>query len=74
MIEYLNSDYTCLIDGTKSIGAYVFMFAQGAIFHSSKPQPTVSVSKYEEEYMALVETKKEAIWCACFLKKLDTVV
>ncbi len=70
LIEYLDSDYISLIDGRKSIGAYAFRFARGAIFHLLKLQPTVSLSSCETEYMALVQTEKEEIWYACFLKEL----
>lgn len=70
IVGYSDSDYAGLIDGRKSTGAYVFMFAGGPISHSSKLQPTVSLSSCEAEYMALVETAKEAVWCARFLAEL----
>ncbi len=47
IVGYSDSDYAGLIDGRKSTGAYVFMFAGGPISHSSKLQPTVSLSSYE---------------------------
>lgn len=70
LIEYLDSDYISLIDRRKSTGAYAFRFARGAISHLLKLQPTVSLSSCETEYMVLVQTEKEAIWYACFLKEL----
>ncbi len=36
LIRYSDSDYADLIDGRKSTGTYVFMFAGGTISHSSK--------------------------------------
>lgn len=36
IVGYLESDYAGLIDGRKLTGAYIFIFADGPIFHSSK--------------------------------------
>ncbi len=61
MIEYSDSDFARLIDGRKSTGAYVFMLAGAPVSYSSKLQSTVSLSSFEAEYMALVETGKETV-------------
>lgn len=71
IVGYLNLDYTRLIDRRKSTRAYVFMFTGGPISHSSKLQPTVSLSSCKAEYMALMETAKEAVWCVCFPAELE---
>ena len=70
LVGYSDSDIAGLADGQKSTGAYTFLLAGALILHSSKLQPTVSLSSTEAEYMALVETAKEAIWCARFLAEL----
>ena len=67
IVGYSDSDNARLIDERKSTGAYVFMFAGRPIFHSSKLQPVVSLLSCKAEYMPIVETAKEAVWCAHFL-------
>ena len=71
MIGYSDSDFAGLIDRKKLTRAYVFMLADAPVSHLSKLQPTVSFSSCEAEYMALVETEKEAVWCARFLAELE---
>ena len=70
LIGYSDSDFARLIDGRKSIGAYVFMLVGTPILYSYKLQLTVSLSNWEAEYMALVETWKEAVCYARFLAEL----
>ena len=70
LIGYSHSDFAGLVYGQKSTGAYNFLFAGAPISNSSKLQPTVSLFSTEAEYMALVETAKETIWCARFLAEL----
>ena len=70
LIGYSDSDFAGPIDERKPTTAYVFMLAGAPASHSSKLQPTASLSSYEAEYMALFETEKEAVWYAHFFVEL----
>ena len=68
--EYTDADFAGLIDGRKSTSSYVFILASRVISHSSKQQPTVTLSTCEAEYIAITEAGKEAVWLECLLVKV----
>jgi hypothetical protein len=48
---------------------FVFMMGSGAIFWSSKRQPTIALLMTEAEYMASTQATKEAIWMTKLIKE-----
>jgi len=46
----------------KSISSYIFIANRGAITWGSKKQNTIALSLTEAEYVALLESRREAIW------------
>src|SRR5882672_2599834 len=46
----------------KSISGYVYITNRGAITWGSKKQNTIALSLTEAEYVALLESRREAIW------------
>jgi len=49
---------------------FVFMMGSGAIFWSSKRQPTIALLTTKAEYMATTQATKEAIWMTKLMKEL----
>jgi hypothetical protein len=49
---------------------FVFMMGSGAIFWSSKQQPTIALLMTKAEYMASTQATKEAIWMTKFIKEI----
>jgi len=49
-------------DDRKSVGAYVFLLAGGAVSWTSKKQATVALSSTEAKYMAVTQVAKHALW------------
>ena len=48
-------------DDCKSVGAYVFLLAGGAVSWTNKKQATVALSSTEAEYMAVTQVTKHAL-------------
>ena len=71
LIEYIESDWTELVDKRKLTAAYVFYLVDNSISHYTKQQLIVALLTIEIEYMTLSKTEKKIIWCARFLKKLN---
>jgi hypothetical protein len=46
------------------------MMGSGAIFWSSKRQPTIALSMTQAKYMASMQATKEAIWVTQLMKEL----
>lgn len=61
-IGYSDSDWAGANTGRKSIGGYIFMFANGPISWQARKQTCVATSSNEAEYMAASEAAKEACW------------
>jgi len=49
---------------------FVFMMGSGAIFWSSKRQPTIALLTTKAEYTATTQATKEAIWMTKLMKEL----
>ncbi len=49
---------------------FVFMMGGGAIFWSSKQQPTIVLLTTKVEYMVSMQDTKEAIWMTKLMKEL----
>jgi len=54
----------------KSISGYCFKLGVGAVSWRSKKQTSVALSSTEDEYMALTQATKEAMWIKFFLTEL----
>jgi hypothetical protein len=54
----------------RSTGGYLFYINNCLISWSSKKQPTVALSSYEAEYMALAQAAKETIWLRLLLSEI----
>ena len=59
---YVDADYAEDLDQRRSITIYVFMVAGCTISWKAELQDTVALSTMKAEYMAAVETSKEALW------------
>jgi len=59
---YYDADWGGDLEDRRSTTRFVFMIAGGAIYWSSKRQPTITLSTTEVEYMANTQATKEAIW------------
>jgi hypothetical protein len=57
-------------DDRKSISAYVFLAAGGAITWKSKKQTTIALSSTEAEYVALSEAGRKACWLRNLFEEL----
>jgi hypothetical protein len=62
VLGYCDADWGGDLEDRTSTKGFVFMIGGGAIFWSSKRQPTIALSTTEAEYMANTQTTKEAIW------------
>jgi len=67
-IGYVNSDYERDLDNHRSMTGYVFIVSQAPVSWRSTLQSIVALSITEVEYMATLESIKEAIW---FQRSLD---
>src|SRR6202030_1705156 len=70
VVGWTDSDWAQDSDDRRSVAGFVFDVAGGTISWSSKKQPTVVLSTVEAEYMASVNTTKEAIWLRTLLADL----
>ncbi|KAG5717498.1 Copia protein, partial [Termitomyces sp. T112] len=70
-IGYVDADYEGDLDTCCSTGGYVFTMARGAVWWSSKRQPTVALSTTKAEYMALTRGVQQAMWMYNWLLDVD---
>lgn len=61
LVGYSDADHAGDLEGRRSISAYVFMMAGGAVSWGCKLKKSVATSTCEAEYMALCLTGKEAV-------------
>ncbi|KAM2659837.1 hypothetical protein EV2_022338 [Malus domestica] len=69
-VGYVDSDYAGDLDGRKSTTGYVFTMAKGPVCWRSILQSSVALSTTEDEYMAVAEAIKEAIWIHGLIRDL----
>src|SRR5882762_9274941 len=67
---FSDSDWAECRDDRKSIGAYCFFLADGAISWSSRKQHVVSLSSTEAEYIALSQASTQAAWYQSLLSEI----
>ena len=67
---FSDSDWAECRDDCKSIGAYCFLLADGAISWSSRKQHVVSLSSTEAEYIALSQASTQAAWYRSLLSEI----
>ncbi|KAI4357255.1 hypothetical protein L6164_001216 [Bauhinia variegata] len=58
---YVDSDYACDLNKSKSTTGYVFALAGGAVSWVSKLQSVVATSTTKAEYVAATQASKEAV-------------
>ena len=66
----MDSDYAGNIDDRRSTIGYVFALLGGPICRRSTLQFLVAMSTTKDEYMALAEAAKEALWLKGLVKEL----
>nr|GEV27248.1 Gag-Pol polyprotein [Tanacetum cinerariifolium] len=66
--RYVDSDYACDLDGSKSTTGYVFTLSGEIVSWVSKLQSVVAMSI--TEYVAATQASKEAVWLKILLKEL----
>ena len=62
IVGYVNSDYAGDLDKRISLTGYVFTIGGCTISWKATLQPTIALSTTEAEYMAVIESCKEALW------------
>ncbi|GJZ57254.1 retrovirus-related pol polyprotein from transposon TNT 1-94 [Tanacetum coccineum] len=67
---YVDSDYACDLDGSKSTTGYVFTLSGGTVSWVSKLQSVVAMSTTEAKYVAAAQASKEAVWLKMLLEEL----
>ena len=67
---YCDSDFAGDKEGRKSVSGVVYIFAGGAISHSSNRQATVAQSSTEAEYYALSKAVSEGLWVRQILSQM----
>ncbi|KAK3026910.1 hypothetical protein RJ639_041094 [Escallonia herrerae] len=67
---FMDSDYAGDLDSRSSTTGYIFTFYGGLICWKSVLQSTTALSTTEAEYMALIETAKEALWLKGLVEEL----
>jgi hypothetical protein len=70
LVGYCDADWASDLEDRRSTTWFVFMMGGGAIFWSSKRQPTITLSTTKVEYMASTQGTKETIWMTKFMKEL----
>ena len=70
LVGYADADWGLNVDDRKSYTGYVFHLANAAVSWESRKQKTVALSSTEAEYMALVDSAKEAIHLRRSLKEI----
>ncbi|XP_074336676.1 secreted RxLR effector protein 161-like [Apium graveolens] len=71
LVGYSDSDYGCDLDDGKSTSGYVFHIGSAIFSWSSKKQPTVALSTYEEEYFAKAMCACQAMLLGYILGELN---
>ncbi|GKA65360.1 retrovirus-related pol polyprotein from transposon TNT 1-94 [Tanacetum coccineum] len=67
---YVDSDYACDLDGSKSTTGYVFTLSGGTVSWVLKLLSVVAMSTIEAEYVAVAQASKEAVWLKMLLEEL----
>src|SRR5262249_47314404 len=62
LVGYSDSDWASSLDDRKSISGYVFKIGSNAILWCSKKQPSIALSSFEVEYMAVTLAACQAVW------------
>ena len=62
VVGYADSDYARDLDKRRSLKGYLFIIRGCAISWKATLQSTVALSTTEVEYMAVIESCKEALW------------
>ncbi|XP_040152122.1 secreted RxLR effector protein 161-like [Anopheles arabiensis] len=63
LIAFSDADWAGDSSSRKSTTGYVVYFSGGAVSWASRKQSNVTLSTMEAEYVALVETCQEVLWC-----------
>ncbi|GJU79718.1 retrovirus-related pol polyprotein from transposon TNT 1-94 [Tanacetum coccineum] len=67
---YVDSDYACDLDRSKSTTGYVFTLSGRTVSWVSKLQSVIAMSTTEAEYVAAAQANKEAVWLKMLLEEL----
>nr|GEU91233.1 Gag-Pol polyprotein [Tanacetum cinerariifolium] len=67
---YVDSNYTCDLDGSKSTTRYVLTLSGETVRWVSKLQLIVATSTTEAEYVAAAQASKELVWLKMLLEEL----
>ncbi|GJZ87724.1 hypothetical protein Tco_0659334 [Tanacetum coccineum] len=67
---YVDSDYACDLDGSKSTTGYVFTLYGRTVSWVSKLQSVVAMSATEAEYVVAAQASKEAVGLKMLLEEL----
>jgi hypothetical protein len=70
LIGYSDADWAGDAESRKSRSGYIFLLGGAAVSWQSKLQDIVALSSAEAEYIAAVESGKEAVWFRGFLQQL----
>ncbi|GJV52366.1 gag-pol polyprotein [Tanacetum coccineum] len=68
--RYVDSDYVCDLDGSKSTTGYVFTLSGKTVSWVSKLQTIVAISTTESEYVVGTQVNKEVVWLKMLLEEL----
>ncbi|KAG8474295.1 hypothetical protein CXB51_034132 [Gossypium anomalum] len=71
VIGYVDADFTGDLDRRRSLTGYVFTVGGFAISWKATLQTTFALSTTKAEYMAIIETCKEAIWLKGLFSELN---
>jgi hypothetical protein len=72
VLGYYDADWGGDLEDRRSTIGFVFMIGGGAIFWSSKRQPTIALSTTKAKYMANTQATKEAIWITLLRTYVNT--
>jgi hypothetical protein len=70
LFGYSDADWAGDINDRRSVGAYVFVLADGAISWSAQKQKVIAQSSTEAEYIAGASATNEAIWLRRLLSEI----
>ncbi|KAE8701188.1 Detected protein of confused Function [Hibiscus syriacus] len=73
VVRYVDSDYAGDLDKRRSSTGYLFTLDKAPVSWKSTLQSMVALSTTEEEYMAVSEAVKEAIWLNGLMEDLGVV-
>ena len=77
VVGYLDSDFAGCVDIRKSIFAYLFLLAGGAISWKSANQSIIDASTIEAEFVACFEATVHGLWLQNFIsgfRVIDSIV